>query len=64
MSQLVDVFDKIFVAANLGVKLRPYDIMATSRTAGLIEVYLKQDACLRKARLSCASFDLGVNGTC
>lgn len=38
VSQLVGVFDKIFSSANLGARLRPYEIMATSPRAGLIEV--------------------------
>lgn len=38
VSHLVAVFDQIFKAAKLGVRLRPYEIMATSLTAGVIEV--------------------------
>lgn len=38
MSQLVAVFDEIFSGAQLGGRLRPYEIMATSPRAGLIEV--------------------------
>lgn len=38
MSNLVAVFDQIFRKAQLGARLRPYEIMATSPTAGVIEV--------------------------
>lgn len=38
MGHLVAVFDQIFQAANLGARLKPYEIMATSPTAGVIEV--------------------------
>lgn len=38
VSHLVAVFDHIFIDANLGARLRPYEIMATSPRAGLIEV--------------------------
>lgn len=38
VSHLVAVFDQIFKAAKLGARLRPYEIMATSPTAGVIEV--------------------------
>lgn len=38
MGHLVAVFDDIFKAANLGARLKPYEIMATSPTAGVIEV--------------------------
>ena len=38
VSHLVAVFDQIFSKAELGARLRPYEIMATSPTAGVIEV--------------------------
>lgn len=38
MGHLVAVFDQIFKAAKLGARLNPYEIMATSPTAGVIEV--------------------------
>ncbi len=38
MGHLVAVFDEIFKAADLGARLTPYEIMATSPTAGVIEV--------------------------
>lgn len=38
MGHLVAVFDQIFKAAKLGARLDPYEIMATSPTAGVIEV--------------------------
>lgn len=38
VSHLVAVFDQILIDANLGARLRPYEIMATSPRAGLIEV--------------------------
>lgn len=37
MGHLVSVFDQIFKAAKLGARLDPYEIMATSPTAGVIE---------------------------
>ncbi|CBN79112.1 phosphatidylinositol 4-kinase [Ectocarpus siliculosus] len=38
VGHLVAVFDQIFKAAKLGARLDPYEIMATSPTAGVIEI--------------------------
>jgi hypothetical protein len=37
VSQLIQLFDRIFVDARVGVWLRPYAILATGPTSGLIE---------------------------
>lgn len=44
VGHLVTVFDQIFKAAKLGARLDPYEIMATSPTAGVIEVRGAGDA--------------------
>ena len=35
--QLIEYFDKVFKDANLSLRLRPYDILVTSPTSGLVE---------------------------